>query len=105
MDNIFQAIDLPVSATSTTIARRVRALLALQGLALPDLCRLTGYGRSTVDGHLAGRQTMTLRGRGRDKGDPLPVDVYARALGVPVECLTAPEPWQLADGAPIEPHT
>jgi len=90
-------------ATPTTIARRVRALLALQGLALPDLCRLTGYGRSTVDGHLAGRQTMTARGRGRDKGDPLPISVYAAALGVPVECLARTTPWQLADGLQIEP--
>lgn len=90
-------------APPSTIARRVRALMALQGLALPDLCRVTGYGRSTIDGHLAGRQTMTARGRGRGKTSPIPIDVYAAALGVTVECLTSPTPWQLGGGTPIEP--
>lgn len=80
---------------------RIRALLALRGWGALDLSAATGYARSTVDSHLSGRFSMTARGRGRDKGDPLPIQVYARVLGVPVALLTGPAAWAV-DGVALE---
>lgn len=88
-----------------TPAARIRALLALRGWGIPDLCAATGYSRQAVDGHLSGRRSMAGAVQGRAVGARSPVEVYARVLGVPVEVLTATGRWAEILQGPLKEST
>jgi transcriptional regulator with XRE-family HTH domain len=73
-----------------TIPHRIRALLALRGWTVAQLATTAGLPPATVATHLRGRTDLTGRASGRRLSSRPPVEVYAAALGVPVEVLTTP---------------
>lgn len=83
-----------------TIPHRIRALLALRGWTVAQLAQAARLPPATVATHLRGRTDLLGRASGRPLSTQPPVEVYAQALGAPVEVLT--EPW-VVHGVALEP--